>query len=417
MSLLVIAMIFGMDAFSFAAETTEEAAFARATAVDASMVSVTEEGAELSDVWYGDSVEIDGWHMPDEARKFYKDGVIECYGKWYVDPTNSAIGTESIGYLQGSTASRDLSIKIDTSGNEDTTIREKDGFGETTHIYIPEDTGVGLQIYAASLEDRERINPNNKLTLTLASNNDPRAVSGYSYLHYSNDPAYETVYVKTDEDFDKWAASVCREGVKYSLDLSKKDEYVTCTFFEDEEYLSKRTGSFGYVTREFRGGSISYNSFASFLTYTHKNPVELNMMVNLDYGDFILPTPVKKFKLKHKKKWGNKVRIYISKLHSGGKQGKALIKEINKANLEITIYPYDLSGNEYGNSHVSCKKFDQKGNGKQVLTLQEEYFDKMKTFTLKNGKSDGWGGNIELTPSSNGVTVSGSNMFTGYISR
>jgi len=403
--LLVIAMIFGMDAFSFAAETTEEAAFARATAVDASMVSVTEAGAELS-VWYGDSVEIDGWHMPDEARKFYKDGVIECYGKWYVDPTTSAIGTESIGYLQGSTASRDLRIKIDTSGNEDFTKTTSDG-GSQTMQYFP-GGDVRFEIYAASLEDRERINPNNKLTLTLASNNDLRAGYGYSYLDN----------VLSDEDFDRWAASVCREGVKYSLDLSKKDEYVTCTFFEDEEYLSKRTDSFGYVTRKFRGGSISYNSFASFPTYTHKNPVELNMMVNLDYGDFILPTPVKKFKLKHKKKWGNKVRIYISKLHSGGKQGKALIKEINKANLEITIYPYDLiSGNEYSNSHVSFKKFNQKGNGKQVLTLQEEYFEKMKTFTLKNGKSDGWGGKIELTPSGNGVTVSGSNMFTGYISR
>ena len=106
---------------------------------------------------------------------------------------------------------------------------------------------------------------------------------------------------------------------------------------------------------------------------------------------------------------GNKVQLYVSKLSYGNKkESNTLKKAVNNAKIEITIYPDNLSGGGY-----SIKKFKQKSNGQHILKIRNN--SRKKTYTLKNGKSDGWGGTVQLTPSRNGVTVSNCNIFTGTI--
>ncbi len=388
--LLATAMVFTMNTSVFAAEITEDEAAIESVAVDEAEAAV-EEAAEISTVSGAR-----GWSYDVSSNKF---GNTE-------DPNISGnilyIRANPITSLAGTTDSLQLTVSPCSPSCD----QELSGF--KVNPGKDENAGGSVQVtFVASNDDGFaylHYTSGNKIVSVAEDAEEENTTEGWKENYYSK-AGKETI----NKNFKAFAAAACGTGVESTTtSVDFKSGMASATFILPTSVVEEKNVSYGYDNRTFdiAGGSLfEFNKKAPY-SGNLKN-ADLVKLLGISLSANNESYTVKKMKLKHKKSWGNKGRIYVQKITGGTKKYRNKLKKaINKEKIYVEIYPYNLNASD---SKAKVKKIKKKsGNAKYV---------KIKLFkkntTLKNGKSDKWGGTPSLTLSNNEVTISGSNLFTG----
>ena len=260
------------------------------------------------------------------------------------------------------------------------------------------------------------IDPAGSVTVTLLSNNqistgDPTngTMTGYAYIGTAAPGEKESNVIKSDDDVKAWAQAACGEGnVTVAVDDSKakgKGGQIVLTFSFDVDGAKENNIPYGEVTTKIGDATVVYYKnipyFGSKITAAGVESL-LKMKISGNSTTY----SIKKIKIKIAKK-SNQATLKSIKLDGGdAKARKALQKQIKAANISFTIYPYNVENGSLSKAKGSGKA------GKYKLTGTINGGGK---FTVKEGKTDKLGGNVQIKRA-NGTLILSGNAIVGTLS-
>ncbi len=393
--LLATAMVFTMNTAAFAVEIIDDEAAVESVEVDEAEVADIEE-AEISaaeEVAELQATNKTGWSatVSDGNYEGGDKASLKDNGAFLSD-TELLLSDNAVTGLSGRTDSKPLSVS----------------FGSLW---------TGTKPYLANLKvdrclDLENADSSVTVTFKASSNGDD-----FSYIHYTSGNKIVSVPKGYGDDakkaFAAFAKASCGSYVICSTSVDGTNHVATITFSIDKADLQENNNAYGNgktdLSSTLTGAEMKYYDHMPY--FGNLKNADLVSKLGISLSGNGTTFELKKVKLKHKKSWGNKARIYVTKITGGTKkENRKLKKAINKAHADIEVYPYNLDNG----SDATVKKVKKKKSG--TVKYAKIRIGK-KTTTLKNGKSDKWGGTVAFNnPSGNTITIS-SNLFEGTVAK